>query len=246
LTARIFGKCWVDKMKGTFLQNEDYSKKQKHEFRTFGIEPNQGDRTDLKGVMEKIRTHNISQEDIAGFYPSLWCQYGRRFESYRILLEKERNWKTDIRVWWGPAESGKSRAARKWLGSGKYDTVDYTQGGFFIGYKGSENIILDDFEGQASMEKKVFMNMADRYPLVVNVKGTERNWAPKRIAITSNTNPEGWYPSQKIACMRRLTKVVYTGGQTKQAEVVQGNTEPVPQKVRKTHQKRCLVSSRDV
>ncbi len=236
LVSKIFNSAHVEKMKGTPEQNRIYCTKEMGAYWEKGHFPRQGERTDIQRVMEEVKK-GATELEIAESHMNLWCQYGRRFEAYRRLLEVERQWKTDIRVYWGPAESGKSKNAREWLGT--YDTVDYTRGGFFIGYKGNENIILDDFEGQCTMEKKVFMNMADRYPLIVNVKGGERNWAPKRIAITSNTNPETWYPSQKVACMRRINKVIKMGG----TEEVQGNTFPVP--VRKTHQKRCRVSSCD-
>lgn len=64
------------------------------------------------------------------------------------------------------------------------------------GCVGAQHIIMDDMAaGQIS--HALFLRLLDRYPMVVEVKGTSMQWAPRTIYITSNTHPRHWYPNRK-------------------------------------------------
>lgn len=213
-SAKQVGKLfasWPDfKMKGkvfpcsgSIKNNDDYCSKE-GSYHKYGNEPEQGKRSDIVGCMTMVK-EGASELEIAETAPGLWCQYGRRFEDYRALLSEDRDWIPEVKVWWGEPGTGKSRAARDWLG--EYDVLTYTSGGFFIGYKNHENVLLEDFDFK-SMPRDVFLQCTDRYKHVVNVKNGERNWNPRRIAITSNFDPHGWWTwGDPKAVMRRITDV---------------------------------------
>lgn len=204
--SKMFGGCHTEKCydKARIADNIEYCKKE-HKWKEWGRIPQQGGRTDLYKIMRRIREEGMSELNIIEEAPQLWVQYGRRFEQYRALLQKDRKWITDVRVWWGPAGSGKTRAAIEWLGD--YDAINYTRGGFFQGYTNCENVLLDDFDGMATMERRVFLNMTDRYKLVCNVKNGEKNFNAKKIAITSNMDPSGWYEGDSAAVLRRISGI---------------------------------------
>lgn len=203
IVAAYFDKCHVEPCKGSLKSNEKYCSKE-GSFHKYGKEPAQGKNPRLADCMAMVKD-GASELDIAEANPQLWCQYGRRFEDYRALLQPEREWVTEVRVWWGEPGSGKSKAAREWLG--EYDVCTYTQGGFFIGYKNHENVLLEDFDYK-SMPRDVFLQCCDRYKHVVNVKNGERNWNPRRIAITSNFDPKEWYFGDPVAITRRISEII--------------------------------------
>lgn len=202
------GKAHVERMVGTLEQSIAYCSKD-GDYESLGCVTNQGERKDLDQIMEEIKTKGLSELDIAEQNPQRWCQYGRRFERYRKLLEARRTKKTEVRVWWGPPGTGKTHAAVNWLDD-MYDDVSYTRGGFFIGYHNHPNILLDDFDA-VMMERSIFMKMTDEYKYTANIKGGEINWNPKKIAITSNTDPAEWYTNvrsgDEYAVSRRIDKI---------------------------------------
>lgn len=205
--AKLFDKCHVEPCQGSIKSNERYCSKE-GSYHKYGQEPAQGKRNDIIGCMALVK-EGASELEIAESAPQLWCQYGRRFEDYRALLQPERDWVTEVRVWWGNPGTGKSRAAREWLGD--YDVCTYTSGGFFIGYKNNENVLFEDFDFK-SMPRDVFLQCTDRYKHVVNVKNGERTWNPRRIAITSNFDPtlpapDGWYFGDPKAIIRRISSI---------------------------------------
>lgn len=199
--AKLFGNSHVEKCKGSLSQNVDYCSKEA-ELHHLGDPPRQGARHDVSECMSAVK-EGVSELEIAESSPTLWCMYGRRFEAYRDLLQPKRAWKTEVRVFWGEAGSGKTKTAVEWLGD-SYDDVTFTQGGFFIGYHNNENVLIDDFDYK-SMPRDIFLKVTDRYQLTINVKGGERTWNPRRIAITSNKEPSEWYTwGDPYAIIRRL------------------------------------------
>jgi len=199
----------VDRMRGTPEQNEIYCEKENPRT-TYGVKPAQGQRVDVAEYMNRVR-EGVSELTLAEDAPNIWAQYGRRGEQLRNMLQEQRTWKTEVKVWWGPPGTGKTFQAIQWLdrqstaGEG-YDEVS-VHGDFVVGYKNSPNVLIDDF-GPGAMRRDKFLRMMDRYKMTVNVKHSERTWNPKRVAITSNHNPTDWY-AESGAVMRRLDAVVH-------------------------------------
>lgn len=197
----MLGKADVNKMLGSFAQNEAYANKD-GDYHELGVKPSQGERNDLKSIMQDIKK-GLTDLEIVERAPQKWCQYRRSFTAYRALLEVHRDWKPDVRVWWGTTGTGKSHDAIAWLDN-DYDAVKHTETGFFIGYENNPNVLFDDFT-PGMMPRDIFLTMADKYRMTANVKGSTRKWNPRKIAITSNYDPKTWYNDDAI--MRRINKI---------------------------------------
>lgn len=115
-------------------------------------------------------------------------------KEYNLTLKnKQRNWQTTVKVYWGDTGTGKSRRALHEAGDNAYwmKKPARQQGIFFDGYDAHENVVIDEFYGWIPWD--VLLRMIDRYPMLVDSKGGMVNFCPKVIWITSNKNPYQWY-----------------------------------------------------
>lgn len=194
---KLLPKIYFTPCVGTQAQNTDYIAKDEGEFYEEGELMAQGTRTDLNAIRQQIDA-GISDKEIAQEHFGKWCQYGRRFEDYRRLMQPARDWVTEVHVIWGKSGTGKTRQA---IAAGAVPMSFHN--GFMAGYKNDPIVLWDDFDG-TSIDRQLFLQLTDRYPMVGNVKGGEITWNPKQIYITSNTNPKDWYVNNE-AVARRLT-----------------------------------------
>lgn len=106
---------------------------------------------------------------------------------------------------WGTTGTGKSRTAWEEAGLDAYPKDPNSK--FWDGYRGQENVVIDEFRGTISISH--LLRWLDRYPVLVEVKGSSVVFNAKRIWITSNIPPEEWYPGTDVATIdalkRRLT-----------------------------------------
>lgn len=107
-------------------------------------------------------------------------------------------------VYWGSTGTGKSRRAWTEAGMEAYPKTPTTK--FWDGYRGEENVVIDEFRG--AIEISHMLRWLDRYPVIVEIKGSATVLRAKRLWITSNLHPRDWYPSldeeTKNALLRRL------------------------------------------
>lgn len=110
-----------------------------------------------------------------------------------------------IFVYWGATGTGKSRRAWELAGSSAYPKDPLSK--FWDGYNGQEHVVIDEFRGVVSISH--VLRWFDRYPVLVEVKGSSVPLCAKYIWVTSNLDPRNWYPeldqSTKSALLRRLT-----------------------------------------
>ncbi len=119
----------------------------------------------------------------------------------------KRNWVTKVYVYYGSTGTGKSRLANLLF---KHPWC-YTNGDWFDGYSSHEDVLFDDFK-DTDLSRERWLKICDRYPCTVPVKGSFRNWCPKRIIFTTNYNPKNWY-SGDPAVQRRITQILLFGQQ---------------------------------
>lgn len=109
-----------------------------------------------------------------------------------------------IEVYWGATGVGKSRRAWEEAGLQAYPKDPRTK--FWDGYRGQEHVVIDEFRGDIDIAH--ILRWFDRYPVIVEVKGSSVVLAATKIWITSNLSPDEWYPlvdaRTKEALMRRL------------------------------------------
>jgi len=113
----------------------------------------------------------------------------------------------EIVCYWGTTGMGKSRRAWEEAGLNAYPKDPRSK--FWDGYRGQEHVVFDEFRGGIDISH--VLRWFDRYPVIVEVKGSSTVLKAKKIWITSNLHPNDWYPEldqeTKSALIRRLTIV---------------------------------------
>lgn len=107
------------------------------------------------------------------------------------------------RVYWGQTGTGKSRRAWSEAGMDAYPKDPNSK--FWDGYRGQEHVVIDEFRGTISISH--LLRWLDRYPLLVEVKGSSVVCKASNVWITSNLHPKDWYQEDQAtidALLRRL------------------------------------------
>lgn len=109
-----------------------------------------------------------------------------------------------ITVYWGSTGVGKSRLAWDQAGLNAYPKDPRSK--FWDGYSNQERVVIDEFRGGIDIAH--VLRWFDRYPVIVEVKGSSTVLSANQIWITSNLHPRLWYPDIDSltfdALMRRL------------------------------------------
>lgn len=114
-------------------------------------------------------------------------------------------------VFWGRTGTGKSRRAWEEAGLDAFAKDPRTK--WWCGYRNQKNVVIDEFRGGIflliiDIGLSHMLRWLDRYPVVVETKGSAVPLAATTYWITSNLDPELWYPEldvdSKNALLRRL------------------------------------------
>lgn len=205
-----------EKRRGTPEQAIEYCKKD-GVFFTFGepssVSSSQGKRTDLEEIREKIKSGS-SEKDIAEEHFSQWIWHRRSFGQYRNLCCGQRNFKSEVYVYYGATGSGKTRSIYEcepdlWISSD--NSLKW-----FDGYHGQSAALFDDFVSIKNEKWGLLLRLLDRYPMSVPIKGGFVEWVPRKIYFTSNLHPDEWYTGvseeSRQALHRRITTIKYFDG----------------------------------
>lgn len=90
----------------------------------------------------------------------------------------------------GKTGVGKSRRAWEEAGLDAYPKGCTTK--FWDGYTGQQHVVIDEFSGEVGITH--VLRWFDRYPCLVEIKGSCVPLSAKKIWITSNVHPKEWYP----------------------------------------------------
>lgn len=112
-------------------------------------------------------------------------------------------------VFCGRTETGKSRRAWDEAGLDAYPKDPRTK--FWDGYRDQRNVVIDEFRG--SIDVSHLLRWFDRYPCLVEIKGSACCLVAEKIWITSNIHPEYWFNDLDRptldALLRRLQITVF-------------------------------------
>lgn len=107
-------------------------------------------------------------------------------------------------VFCGATGTGKSRRAWSEAGLDAYPKDPRSK--FWDGYRDQGNVVIDEFRG--SIDVSHILRWLDRYPCLVEIKGSSTCLVATKIWITSNLHPSKWYPDLDTqttdALLRRL------------------------------------------
>jgi len=119
-----------------------------------------------------------------------------RFQSYRTIRSIQADFaeppamERTTNVYWGPTGTGKSRTAWDRAGMDAYSKDPRTK--FWCGYRGQRVAVIDEFRG--SIDISHMLRWLDRYPVVLEIKGSSHVHCVETFYITSNLHPKDWYP----------------------------------------------------
>jgi len=203
--------------RGTHSQALDYVTKEETRLRgpyfQGEFDVRQGRRNDLEALQSRIREGagvlEISEEFFGSF-----LRYGRGILSYIGLRETGRDWEMDVRVYWGSAGAGKTRAVYDYAREQSQSVYPLSQnynGGvvWWDGYDGQRIVLIDDFYGWLPFS--YLLRLLDRYPMLLRCRDGHVHFKSTVIFITSNSRPDEWYPNvegeRKRALFRRFTEI---------------------------------------
>lgn len=160
-----------------------------------------GKRSDLDQV-KQLLDGGASVRSIAETNFRVWLRYSDSLERYVNGISRSREAPPAVIIYWGPTGTGKTRrvyeeAPELWRYPGGSGAI------WFDGYVNQDDVLFDEFDG-SYFKITYLLQLLDRYPVQVPIKGGFRNWKPKRIFITSNIDPNLWYNNASDAHVRAL------------------------------------------
>jgi len=204
----VGSRAHLEAAKGSPESNRSYCTKD-GEFVELGTCPRgQGARSDLDKLQSDISS-GASFEAIQSEHFALYLRYSRSIDRLIMRSSTRRDWLTEVFVFHGQTGTGKTRRVHE--KETPAQLYVHPGGAWFDGYESQEAVLFDDFGG-SEFKLTYLLKLLDRYPMCVPVKGGFVNWNPKRVYITSNLNPEDWYPNaydqHRAALRRRIKEVV--------------------------------------
>jgi len=202
-------RCHLEKAKGSPQQNRTYCSKD-GDFAEWGELPSsKGTRSDLLAVQSAIQAGD-SRDDICDQHFSIYAKYSRFLDSYIADQLKPRTWETQNIVYWGKTGTGKTKQVYEFHEI--TDIYKHTGERWFDGYTGQPVVLFDDFTGGV-FPLSYLLQIMDRYPMKVPIKGGFVQWVPKTIYFTSNINPDDWYSGaiqeHRNALRRRIKTITH-------------------------------------
>ena len=171
--------------KGNAEHNTKYCSKGK-DFYTNGNPKKQGKRSDIDDVRATLKSgaNMRTVVETAASHQSI-----RMAEIYLTYHEEKRDWLPIVKWYWGATGTGKTRQAYA-------DSIDPFTCGTTIkwwqGYDKHQHIIIDDFRtGFCTLRE--LLRLLDRYPFLVECKGSSRQLLAKQIIITAPHKPDHYY-----------------------------------------------------
>lgn len=114
-------------------------------------------------------------------------------------------------VFCGKTGTGKSRRAWAEAGMDAYPKDPRTK--FWDGYRDQKHVVIDEFRGAIDISH--ILRWLDRYPVLVEIKGSATCLVAEKIWITSNLHPRDWFKDidseTQDALLRRLQITIFDG-----------------------------------
>lgn len=197
LRALVAGAHWSP-ARGTAEQNRTYCSKPEGRVDgpfTFGAITKQGCRKDIEEYRDAILEGKTDLQLLED-YATQTCLYPRFIAFVRAQTVKPRNEKPTVQCFYGASGTGKTRDAYSSTEREKVFLVSRPDSGrplWWDGYSPSwhTTIIIDDFYGWIPWS--YLLQLIDRYPFKVEIKGGKLEFNSPNIYLTSNQHPKEWY-----------------------------------------------------
>lgn len=202
--------------RGSPQQCADYCSKEETRTKgpwSFGSISRQGVRSDIETFRDCI-LEGKSDLDLLEEHASLVAKFPKFISFVRIASCPRRTQKPRVVCYWGTSGSGKTRDAVAHSGAENTFCVSRPDSGrplWWDGYHPSTHlsIVLDDFYGWVPWS--YLLQLLDRYPFSVEIKGGKVPFSSPNIFITSNQHPSKWYknvPNDDLTpLLRRIDEI---------------------------------------
>lgn len=154
----------------------------------------QGDRTDLDEMVSFCKTAKNVKEIIEKD-GSKYCRYRQGFLDVHRRYQSVRTESPIVYWFYGPTGSGKSRTAYEMAMAIDSDNEPFrknSQSKFWDGYDNQKVVIFEDFRYD-QMPFSYLLQLLDRYPCLVDIKGTFAQFNSTHIFITCPQHPRQEY-----------------------------------------------------
>lgn len=202
---KLFPRAHLEPAKGTPQEASDYCKKD-GDYWECGELPQQGKRSDIDEIRETVKNTGKMREvvSVASSYQSV-----KMAEQILKYHEKKRDWKTEVKWYFGGSGLGKSRAANEEMPDA-YTAME--TGKWWEGYDAHEDVIIDDMR-KDFLKYHSLLRLLDRYAFRVEAKGNSRQFLAKRIIITTAFAPEVLYETREdiYQLLRRIDEIRHYG-----------------------------------
>jgi len=186
--------------KGDYTNHKGEYKPLNAVFKEYGTKPQQGKRTDINIVLEKIKKGNCTMRDIVSSATSF--QSIRMAEIQLKYFEPRRNWETEVYWYYGKSKTGKTKTAYE-MCKDPYICMETNK--WWEGYDGHEDVIIDDYRTDFC-SFRILLLMLDRNGFRVECKGGSRQLRAKRIFITTPKSPQDTWQHCKEEELYQLTR----------------------------------------
>lgn len=169
-----------------------------------------------------------SRRDVWDEHFPAMMRYWRSAEQYRLMVKGERDHKTKVFVCYGPPGTGKSFWAQKTFPNGYWKQ----RGEWWCAYE-HDNVVMDDFYGWIPWD--TLLRLGDRYPMMVQTKGSQVQFFAQNLCITSNALPEEWYNYRRLgvdfgALVRRVHQWMYFKEAGEEPQVFESDSDAIHDK----------------
>lgn len=208
---RMFRGTHIDIAKGSAQQGRDYASKHGPLITEIGRITSQGRREDIQRIKTELLNGRKTCDVIRGCESAQQISFATRYATY--LPPRPRRHKPIVYWFFGETGTGKSRKVFEMLTSGgqhDYWRLPLTEHLWFDGYAGQDDAWIDDLRSN-TLRFSFLLQLLDRYPLSVPVKGGFVDWRPTSIFITTLKCPASTFPnvpSEPIAQLYRRLDVV--------------------------------------
>ncbi len=156
-------------------------------------------------------------DDLLDDMPCMYARHRSAWQHARAshLQKKARTWR-DVRTWvlWGPTRTGKTRQAHEIMPNAFTLNFGKTGSVWWDGCDGHTELIIDEFRGHKQIPYSYLLQILDGHTQRLDVKGSFTYALWTRVIITSNVQPELWYPLEEFnggPLEARLHQIVFFG-----------------------------------
>lgn len=204
----ILPRAHWEQRRGTQAQAREYTRKEDTriegpwEYGTYTPVVPSG-KADYMALKEAV-DNGISDETLWSEHFTAMSRAYRWINEYRLITSPNRDWITNVYLVIGPPGAGKTSFCKRNAPNAYWKQRTGGDNHWWDGYMGQSDVVIDEFYGWIQFD--TLLRLIDRYPYMVEIKGGFRKFIAKRLFITSNTEPDTWYPNvpeERWAALRR-------------------------------------------